>query len=64
MSSFGMENYVAVYLPMSYSVAGNVYIVRKERISPLTTIRLGTVHEICGKWWCNANDHRYYMMSH
>ncbi|HXS58855.1 MAG TPA: DUF502 domain-containing protein [Hanamia sp.] len=38
MSSFGMENYVAVYLPMSYSVAGNVYIVQKDRIRPLTTI--------------------------
>ena len=38
MTSFGMENYVAVYLPMAYSVAGNVYIVRKERIRPLTTI--------------------------
>ncbi|MEP6627975.1 MAG: DUF502 domain-containing protein [Ginsengibacter sp.] len=38
MSSFGMENYVAVYLPMAYSVAGNVYIVRKDRIRPLTTI--------------------------
>lgn len=38
MSSFGMENYVAVYLPMSYSVAGNVYIIRKDRIRPLTTI--------------------------
>lgn len=38
MSSFGMENYVAVYLPMSYSVAGNVYIVRKERIRQLTTV--------------------------
>lgn len=38
MSSFGMENYVAVYLPMSYSVAGNVYIVRKDRIRPLTTV--------------------------
>jgi len=38
MSSFGLENYVAVYLPMAYSVAGNVYIVRKERIKPLTSI--------------------------
>jgi uncharacterized membrane protein len=38
MSSFGMENYVAVYLPMAYSVAGNVYIVRKERIKPLHSI--------------------------
>ncbi|MDP4283378.1 MAG: DUF502 domain-containing protein [Bacteroidota bacterium] len=38
MSSFGMENYVAVYLPMAYSVAGNVYIVPKERIRPITNI--------------------------
>ncbi len=38
MSSFGMENYVAVYLPMAYSVAGNVYIVSKERIKPMTNI--------------------------
>lgn len=38
MSSFGMENYVAVYLPMAYSVAGNVYIVPKERIRPITSI--------------------------
>ena len=38
MSTFGMEDYVAVYLPMAYSVAGNVYIVRKERIRPITSI--------------------------
>jgi len=38
MGSFGMENYVAVYLPMAYSVAGNVYIVSKERIKPITNI--------------------------
>lgn len=38
MSIFGMENYVAVYLPMAYSVAGNVYIVPKERIRPITSI--------------------------
>jgi len=38
MSSFGMENYVAVYLPMSYSVAGNVYIVPKERVKLITNI--------------------------
>lgn len=38
MSSFGMENYVAVYLPMAYSVAGNVYIVPKERVRPITNI--------------------------
>ncbi len=38
MSSFGMENYVAVYLPMAYSVAGNVYIVPKERVKPISNI--------------------------
>ena len=38
MSTFGMEDYVAVYLPMAYSVAGNVYIVRKEKIKPITSI--------------------------
>ncbi len=38
MSSFGMENYVAVYLPMAYSVAGNVYIIPKDRIKPMMNI--------------------------
>lgn len=38
MSIFGMEEYVAVYLPMAYSVAGNVYIVRKDRIKPIVGI--------------------------
>lgn len=38
MSSFGMENYVAVYLPMAYSVAGNVYIVPREKVKPITNI--------------------------
>ncbi|MEO5501424.1 MAG: DUF502 domain-containing protein [Ginsengibacter sp.] len=38
MSSFGMENYVAVYLPMAYSVAGNVYIIPKEKIKLLPMI--------------------------
>lgn len=38
MSGFGMENYVAVYLPMAYSVAGNVYIVPREKVKPITNI--------------------------
>jgi uncharacterized membrane protein len=38
MSHFGMEDYVAVYLPMAYSVAGNVYIVPKDRIREITSI--------------------------
>lgn len=38
MADFGLEGYVAVYVPMSYSVAGNVYVVPKSRIKPLPNI--------------------------
>ena len=38
MSLFDLADYVAVYLPMAYSVAGNVYIVHKDRIKPITSI--------------------------
>ncbi len=38
MSDFGLIDYVAVYIPTSYSVAGNVYIIPKNRIKPITNI--------------------------
>ncbi|MEO6453111.1 MAG: DUF502 domain-containing protein, partial [Ginsengibacter sp.] len=38
MSKFAMADFVAVYVPMAYSVAGNVYIIPKERIRPITNI--------------------------
>lgn len=38
MSDFGLAEYVAVYIPMAYSVAGNVYIIPKERVRPITNI--------------------------
>ncbi len=38
MSDFGLQNFVAVYVPMAYSVAGNVYIIPKTRIKPITNI--------------------------
>jgi uncharacterized membrane protein len=38
MSEFGFKDYVAVYIPMAYSIAGNVYIVPKDRIKPITNI--------------------------
>ena len=38
MGEFGFADYVAVYIPMSYSVAGNVYIIPKSRIKPITNI--------------------------
>jgi uncharacterized membrane protein len=38
MTEFGFKDYVAVYVPMSYSVAGNVYIIPKTRVKPITNI--------------------------
>ncbi|HMO61106.1 MAG TPA: DUF502 domain-containing protein [Ferruginibacter sp.] len=38
MAEFGLKDYVAVYIPMAYSVAGNVYIIPKERVRPITNI--------------------------
>jgi uncharacterized membrane protein len=38
MTDFGLEGFVAVYVPTSYSVAGSVYIVPKERVKPITNI--------------------------
>ncbi|MEX0636906.1 MAG: DUF502 domain-containing protein [Ferruginibacter sp.] len=38
MSDFGLQGYVAVYIPMAYSVAGNVYIIPKERVRAITNI--------------------------
>ena len=38
MTEFGFKDYVAVYVPMAYSVAGNVYIIPKERVKAITNI--------------------------
>lgn len=38
MSDFGLDQFVAVYIPMAYSVAGNVYIIPRSRIKPITNI--------------------------
>lgn len=38
MSQFALNDYVAVYIPMAYSVAGNVYIIPKDRVKPITNI--------------------------
>jgi uncharacterized membrane protein len=38
MSKFDMPGYLAVYLPTSYSVAGNVYIVPKERVRHMSHV--------------------------
>jgi uncharacterized membrane protein len=36
MAEFGLKDFVAVYIPMAYSVAGNVYIIPKSRVKPIT----------------------------
>ena len=38
MSDFGLKDYVAVYIPMAYSVAGNVYIIPKARVRHIDNI--------------------------
>ncbi len=38
MTDFGLPEHVAVYIPMSYSVAGHVYLVPRDKIKPITNI--------------------------
>ncbi len=38
MEEFGLKDYVAVYIPMAYSVAGNVYIIPKKRVRRIENI--------------------------
>jgi uncharacterized membrane protein len=35
---FGFDGYVAVYIPMSYSIAGNVYLLPRGRVRAITNI--------------------------
>ncbi|MFY7840362.1 MAG: DUF502 domain-containing protein, partial [Lacibacter sp.] len=39
---FGLKDYVAVYVPMSYSIAGNVYLIPSSRIKSLEGHLTGT----------------------
>ncbi len=38
MEEFGLKDYIAVYIPMAYSVAGNVYIIPKNRARRMDNI--------------------------
>ena len=38
MADFGPPDYVAVYIPMAYSVSGNVYVIPRGRVKPITNI--------------------------
>lgn len=37
-ADFGFSNYVAVYIPMSYSIAGNVYLLPRARVRRITNV--------------------------
>ena len=38
MTHWGLQNHLAVYIPMAYSIAGNVYILPSNRVKPITNI--------------------------
>jgi uncharacterized membrane protein len=38
LKEFGLQDYVAVYVPQSYAFAGNLYFVKKERVRILSDI--------------------------
>jgi uncharacterized membrane protein len=38
MTHWGLQNYLAVYIPMAYSIAGNVYILPSNRVKAITSI--------------------------
>ena len=38
MQDFGLNEYVTVYVPMAYSVAGNVYVIPKTRVRLIDNI--------------------------
>lgn len=38
IADFGFAEYVAVYIPASYSIAGNVYLIPRSRVKPITNI--------------------------
>lgn len=38
MEEFGLPDFVSVYIPMAYSVAGNVYVIPKSRVKAITQV--------------------------
>ena len=38
MEDFGLQDYVTVYVPMAYSIAGNVYVIPKNRVRLINNI--------------------------
>ncbi len=41
VSNFGLEGYMAVYVPHAYAITGKVFMVPKEKVKPLENISAG-----------------------
>lgn len=41
VKSLGLEGYIAVYVPHAYAITGKVFIVREDKVRPLTNISAG-----------------------
>lgn len=41
VKSLGLEGYLAVYVPHAYAITGKVFIVREDKVRPLTNISAG-----------------------
>ncbi|RFS23888.1 DUF502 domain-containing protein [Chitinophaga silvatica] len=41
VSNFGLEGYMAVYVPHAYAITGKVFMVPKDKVKPLTDISAG-----------------------
>ncbi len=38
LSQFGMQAHISVYIPQSYAIAGQLFLVKRDRIKPLNTV--------------------------
>lgn len=43
LKDFGFKDYVSVYIPMSYSIAGNVYLLPRDRVKQVLNISASEV---------------------
>ena len=41
ISQFGLDDYVTVYIPLSYSFAGHTYLVPRSRVKPIDNVSSG-----------------------
>jgi len=41
VNSLGLQGYMAVYVPHAYAITGKVFIVKEEKVRPLTNISAG-----------------------